>query len=78
MAMQADDILKLLEIAIPGCQAQLKALVDDGDHYQLTITSSAFVGLSRIAQHQMVYAALGPRMGNELHALSIQTLTPQL
>ena len=78
MAMQPDEILKLLESAIPGCQAQLKALVDDGDHYQLTISAGVFKGLSRIAQHQMVYSALGPKMGSDLHALSIQTQTTPL
>ena len=77
MAMEADEILQLLESNIPSCTAELKALIADGDHYELTITSPAFVGLSRIAQHQMVYGALGPKMGTQLHALSIKTLTPQ-
>ena len=78
MAMPAHEILALLEASIPECKAQLKALVDDNDHYQLIISSPAFAGLSRIAQHQMVYTALGPKMGTDLHALSIQTQTTPL
>ena len=49
----------------------------DGAHFEAVIVSTAFAGLSRIRQHQLVYAALGDRMREEIHALSMQTLTPE-
>jgi acid stress-induced BolA-like protein IbaG/YrbA len=49
----------------------------DGAHFEAVIVSDAFAGLSRIRQHQLVYAALGDRMREEIHALSMQTLTPE-
>ena len=49
----------------------------DGHHWEAVIVSGAFAGLSRIKQHQLVYAALGDRMREEIHALSMQTLTPE-
>ncbi len=48
----------------------------DGHHWEAVIVSAAFEGLSRVKQHQLVYAALGDRMREEVHALSMQTLTP--
>jgi acid stress-induced BolA-like protein IbaG/YrbA len=48
----------------------------DGQHWEAVIVSAAFDGLSRIKQHQLVYAAMGDRMREEVHALSMQTLTP--
>ncbi len=48
----------------------------DGQHFEAVIVSTAFAGLSRIKQHQLVYAALGDRMREEIHALSMRTLTP--
>ena len=49
----------------------------DGAHFEAVVVSPAFAGLSRIKQHQLVYAALGDRMRQEIHALSMQTLTPE-
>jgi acid stress-induced BolA-like protein IbaG/YrbA len=49
----------------------------DGHHFEALIVSTAFAGLSRIKQHQLVYAALGDRMREEIHALSMRTLTPE-
>jgi acid stress-induced BolA-like protein IbaG/YrbA len=49
----------------------------DGHHFEAVIVSRAFAGLSRIKQHQLVYAALGDRMREEIHALSMRTLTPE-
>ena len=49
---------------------------DDGTHFEAVIVSSAFEGKNMIQQHQLVYAALGDRMRAEIHALSMQTLTP--
>jgi acid stress-induced BolA-like protein IbaG/YrbA len=48
----------------------------DGAHFEAVIVSAAFAGLSRVRQHQLVYAALGDRMREEIHALSMRTLTP--
>jgi len=48
----------------------------DGQHFQAVIVSSAFEGRTRVARHQLVYGALGDRMREEIHALSMQTLTP--
>jgi len=51
-------------------------VIGDGQHFQAVIVSDAFAGLSKVRQHQLVYAALGDRMRQEIHALSMQTLTP--
>ena len=51
-------------------------LAGDGDHYRARITSSAFTGLNRVRQHQLVYAALKGKVGGELHALALETATP--
>jgi len=48
----------------------------DGQHFRALIVSAAFEGLSKVRQHQLVYAALGDRMREEVHALSMTTLTP--
>ena len=76
MPMAADDIAQLIREGIPDAQVQIDDLAGDGDHYAATVISAAFAGKSRIAQHQMVYAALKGRMGGELHALKLTTLAP--
>lgn len=73
MAMNADDIISMIKADIPDAQVELVDLAGDGDHYKAVITSSVFEGKSRIAQHQMVYAALKGKMGGELHALALET-----
>lgn len=55
----------------------IKVLGDDGTHFEAVIVSPEFVGKSMIQQHQLVYAALGGRMRAEIHALSMQTMTPE-
>ena len=52
-------------------------VVGDGQHFQALVVSPAFAGKSRIQRHQLVYAALGERMREEIHALSMRTLTPE-
>ena len=52
-------------------------VVGDGQHFQALVVSSAFAGKSRVQRHQLVYQALGGRMREEIHALSMQTLTPE-
>jgi stress-induced morphogen len=76
MAMQAAEIERLIREGIPDARVTIEDLRGDGDHYAAYVVSSAFEGKSRVQQHQMVYKALQGRMGNELHALALQTGTP--
>lgn len=73
MAMSADEIENLLRAAFADAEIIIEDLAGDGDHYKAVIRSAAFSGKSRVAQHQMVYAALGNRMGGALHALALET-----
>lgn len=73
MAMRAEDLERLLRDAFPEADIRIDDLAGDGDHYRAVIRSDAFAGKSRVAQHQMVYAALKGRMGGELHALALDT-----
>jgi stress-induced morphogen len=77
MAMRADEIEQLILAAIPDAQITITDLAGDGDHYAARVISPTFAGLPRVRQHQRVYAALGTRMGNELHALQLTTAAPQ-
>jgi stress-induced morphogen len=76
MAMDAEHIQSLIIEGIPDATVEITDLRGDGDHYAAHIVSASFEGLSRVQQHQKVYAALQGRMGNELHALAIQTSAP--
>jgi acid stress-induced BolA-like protein IbaG/YrbA len=60
-----------------GLACEHLEVVGDGQHFQALVVSPAFAGKSRVQRHQLVYAALGDRMREEIHALSMQTLTPQ-
>jgi len=73
MAMTASEIETMIKAAFPDAEVTITALADDNDHYAAMVTSSAFKGKTRVQQHQMVYDALGGRMGGVLHALSLQT-----
>jgi stress-induced morphogen len=75
--MAAQDIETLIRAALPDARVEIRDLRGDGDHYAATVTSAAFAGLSRVRQHQLVYRALGGRMGGELHALQLTTAAPQ-
>ena len=77
MAMPAAEIEALIRAALPDAQVRIEDLAGDGDHYAATVVSTAFKGLSRVRQHQLVYAALQGRMGGELHALALQTSAPE-
>jgi stress-induced morphogen len=76
MAMQAAEIEKLIKEGIPDAEVIINALAGDGDHYAAQVVSAEFAGKSRVQQHQLVYQALQGRMGNELHALQLQTNAP--
>ena len=77
MAMQAHEIEELIQEAFPDATIKIEDLAGDGDHYSCLVESAAFEGKSRVQQHQMVYQALGGRMGGVLHALALQTCTPK-
>ena len=77
MAMEANVIEDMIRQAFPDAKILIEDLRGDGDHYSAMVVSGAFAGKSRVQQHQMVYAALGGRMGGELHALALQTATPE-
>lgn len=76
MAMTATEIETLIKTALPDAEITIEDQAGDGNHYAARIVSEQFRGKSRVQQHQMVYAALGGRMGGELHALALQTTVP--
>ncbi|HYB09174.1 MAG TPA: BolA family transcriptional regulator [Alphaproteobacteria bacterium] len=76
MAMSAGEIERLIKEALPDAQISIEDLRGDGDHYAAHVVSAQFKGKTRVQQHQMVFQALRGRMGNELHALAIQTTAP--
>ncbi|MBK8208806.1 MAG: BolA family transcriptional regulator [Rhodospirillales bacterium] len=76
MAMDAAEIERLIKEQLPDAQVTIADLRGDGDHYAAQVVSSAFVGKSRVQQHQLVYAALQGRMGTALHALALTTAEP--
>ena len=76
MPMQATEIEKLIKEALPDAQVEIKDLAGDGDHYAAHVVSAEFIGKSRVQQHQLVYNALGGRMGGVLHALALTTAAP--
>ena len=76
MPMPASEIETLIKAAFPDADVVIEDLRGDGDHYACRVVSTAFPGNSRVHQHQMVYKALGGRMGGELHALALQTSAP--
>ena len=76
MAMQADEIERLIKEGLPDARVTIQDLRGDGDHYAAQVVSAEFEGKSRVQQHQLVYQALQGRMGNELHALQLQTNAP--
>src|SRR5208282_1116590 len=77
MAMAANEIEALIKAALPDARITVEDLAGDGDHYAATVISEQFRGITRVKQHQIVYAALRGRMGGELHALALQTSAPE-
>ena len=74
--MAISDLEAALREAFPDAEIHVDDLAGDGDHYRARIRAAAFRGLSRVRQHQLVYAALKGGMGGELHALALET-TPR-
>lgn len=77
MAMAAAEIEALIRAALPDAVVTIDDLAGDGDHYSARVVSAEFAGVSRVRQHQMVYDALGGRMGGALHALALTTAAPK-
>jgi acid stress-induced BolA-like protein IbaG/YrbA len=71
--MNSNEIKALIEQGLPGARVLMSG---EGCHQEATVISGAFEGLMTIKRHRMVYAALGNKMGNEIHALVLKTLTP--
>ena len=73
MAMDLEEIKKLIKESLPDASVEIQDLAGDGNHYSATVISTEFVGKTKIEQHKMVYNSLKGKMGNELHALAIKT-----
>ena len=76
MPMSQDALEAALREGFPDATIEIEDLAGDGDHYKARIVSTAFAGLPRVRQHQLVYAALKGKMGGELHALALETSAP--
>ena len=76
MPMQANEIKDLILETFPDAKIKIDDLRGDGDHYAAQIIAEEFRGKTRVQQHQMVYNAMGGRMGKELHALALNTSAP--
>jgi acid stress-induced BolA-like protein IbaG/YrbA len=68
-----EELKQRIEAGIPGSRADVSG---DGHHFNAVVVAPAFDGLSRIAQHRLVYDVFGPELGDRIHALSIQTKSP--
>ena len=76
MPIAQPDLEAILREGFPDAEIRIEDLAGDGDHYKAKIVSTAFAGLPRVRQHQLVYAALKGKMGGELHALALETSAP--
>jgi stress-induced morphogen len=76
VAMEAAEIEAMIKEAMPDATVRIVDLAGDGNHYSARVVSAAFKGMSRVKQHQLVYAALKGRMGGVLHALALETAAP--
>ena len=74
MSLKLEEIETLIKESIPDAQITIQDLAGDNNHYSATIKSRAFSGKSKIEQHKLVYKALKGKMGNELHALALNTM----
>jgi acid stress-induced BolA-like protein IbaG/YrbA len=73
--MNAEDVARLIRAGLPGAQVRVQS--DDNTHFAAHIVAREFAQLKSVARHQLVYRALGELMGREIHALSIEALTPE-
>jgi acid stress-induced BolA-like protein IbaG/YrbA len=72
--MTSQEIARLIRAGLPGADVRVQS--DDDTHFQARIVARQFAGKRGVARHQLVYQTLGERMGREIHALSIEALTP--
>jgi len=77
MPMPAAEIERVIKQTLPHAEVNITDLAGDNDHYAAVVVSSAFIGKSKLQQHQLVYKALGGHMGGALHALQLQTFAPK-
>lgn len=80
MGMREDEIVSMIKEALPDAVVEMTDLAGDNNHWKALVTSAAFIGKSRVAQHQIVYAALKGKMDGahgQLHALALETQTPE-
>ncbi|MFZ1109023.1 MAG: BolA family transcriptional regulator [Rhodomicrobium sp.] len=77
MPMQPEEIERLIKERLPDAEVIIEDMAGDGDHYSATVVSEAFRGKTRVQQHQLVYDALRGNVGGALHALALQTKTPE-
>ena len=77
MPMDAKEIESLIKARMPNADVSIRDLAGDGNHYAAEVVSESFRGKNRVQQHQMVYEALGGRMGDVLHALQLTTAIPR-
>ena len=76
MPMPSEEIEAMIVAAIPDARVEISDLKGDGDHYSAKVLSPSFAGMSRVREHQAVYAALKGKMGTDLHALQLETAIP--
>jgi stress-induced morphogen len=76
MAMRSEEIEAMILEAFPEARVEIRDLAGDGDHYAARVIAPEFAGMSRVRQHQAVYAALKGKMGTDLHALQLETAVP--
>tara|TARA_B110000438_G_scaffold236499_1_gene233622 strand:- start:302 stop:532 length:231 start_codon:yes stop_codon:yes gene_type:complete len=74
MTLKIEEIRSLIKESLPDAEIEIKDLAGDENHYSATIKSRSFAGKSKIEQHKLVYKALKGKMGNELHALALNTI----
>lgn len=77
MPMTSEEIERRIKARMPDAEVAFTDLAGDGDHWQATIISSSFSGISRVSQHKLVYEALGVDMGTTLHAFSFKTIAKE-
>lgn len=75
--IEPDEIRRRIRAALPDAQVTVRDLTGGGDHYEVQVISTAFEGMVRLQRHRLVYAPLKDVLGGELHALSLQTRTPE-
>ena len=76
MPMAGDDIVRMIEVALPGATVEMRDLAGDNDHWAAKVVAPQFAGKTRVQQHKMVYDALDGNMGGTLHALQLTTQVP--